>query len=252
MPKLQELKSMQYMQETRLQRKHIRTYKKPEITPAPPFKTYPQAPRTPLPRDWQLQEARITPLLQHRRSIRKFSKQSLSLLSLSNMLWASQGITAAAGNFLFRTAPSAGALYPIETYLSVQRVEGLQSGIYHFDVANFELELLKAGDYGDDITLSALNQQLLSDAAVIFIWTAVYRRNLHKYGDRGMRYIFLDAGHICQNVLLAAEANGCGGCPVAAFYDDEMNQILDIDGLEESTIYLAGVGAKPGSDKPSV
>lgn len=160
------------------------------------------------------------------------------------MLWASQGITGTAGKSSFRTAPSAGALYPIETYISVQRVEGLESGIYHLDVPRLELEFLQPGDYADDFALSALNQPLLSNAAVVFIWTTIYRRNLSKYGDRGLRYICLDAGHICQNLLLAAEANGCGGCAVAAFFDDEINEILGIDGMEETAIYMAGIGIK--------
>lgn len=160
------------------------------------------------------------------------------------MLWAGQGVTAAAGKNLFRTAPSAGALYPVETYLSVQDVEGLAPGIYHFDVANFELELLKPGNHRDDVALACLNQQFLADAAVVFIWTAVYGRNFYKYGERGLRYIFMDAGHLCQNVLLAAEPTGCGGCPVAAFFDDELNQLLGVDDEEESGIYLAGVGTR--------
>lgn len=235
---------MEYVEETQLRRKDIDSYKKPEIPPAPPFKSYPLAERVALPRDWSLLEARITPLLQKRRSIRKFSNTILPLQAFSYMLWASQGITAAAGNHLLRTAPSAGALYPIETYISVQHVEGLKEGIYHLDVASFELELVKPGNHADDIALACLNQQFLSKAAAVFIWSAIYRRNLSKYGDRGLRYIYMDAGHICQNVLLAAEANGCGACPVAAFFDEEVNSILGIDGQKESVLYLAGIGNK--------
>lgn len=160
------------------------------------------------------------------------------------MLWASQGITGTAGKFTFRTTPSAGALYPIETYISVQRVENLEPGIYHFNVKDFELELVRPENCGEDLALSALNQQLISNAAVVFIWSSVFRRNISKYGERGLRYICLDAGHICQNLLMSAEANGCGGCAVAAFFDDEVNEIIGIDGVEESAIYMAGVGMK--------
>lgn len=242
MPKLHHLKAIDYVETSQLRRKDIGTYKKPEISSVPPFKTYPLAERVPLPRDWSLVEARITPLLQNRRSVRKFSHTALPLQALSYMLWAGQGVTAAAGNHLLRTAPSAGALYPVETYISVQRVEGLKEGIYHLDIAGFELELLTPGNHADDIALACLNQHFLGKAAAVFIWSAMYRRNFCKYGDRGLRYIYMDVGHICQNVLLAAEANGCGTCPVAAFFDDELNSILGIDGQEEGALYLAGVG----------
>jgi len=243
-PKLQQLKSLQFMAETQLSRKDIRHYKRPEIVPVATFKNYPSAPRVPLPRNWALKEARISPILQNRRSRRSFSQKPLTLQSLAYMLWAGQGITATAGNHRLRTSPSAGALYPIETYISAQNIDELPAGIYHFNVAEFELELLVPGSQADEIALACLNQQFLASAAAIFIWTTVYRRNVCKYGDRGLRYIFTEVGHLCQNVLLAAEATGNNACPVAAFFDNELNQLIEVDGKEESVIYLAGVGAR--------
>ena len=160
------------------------------------------------------------------------------------LLWACQGITAMAGSFYFRTAPSAGALYPVETYLSVQNVETVDNGLYHFQPAEFCLEKLEMGKCGDKVAEAALGQSFLARAGAVFIWSAVLRRNFSKYGHRGMRYIMMDAGHICQNLLLAAEALGLGACPVAAFYDDEMNGLLELDGEQESVIYLAAVGNK--------
>ena len=160
------------------------------------------------------------------------------------LLWASQGITGRAGNFFFRTAPSAGALYPVETYLSVQNVETLEAGLFHFQPADFSLEKMSTQFSGDKIAEAALGQTFLKKAGMVFIWSAILRKNFSKYGHRGMRYICMDAGHICQNILLAAEALGLGACPVAAFYDDELNVLMDFDGEEESVIYLAAVGTK--------
>lgn len=160
------------------------------------------------------------------------------------MLWASQGITAQAGKYLFRTAPSGGALYPIETYLSIHRVEGIDPGLYHFDPELFMLERLTKLSVGEQVAAACLNQKFIASSAVTFIWTSIFHRNLNKYKDRGLRYILLDAGHICQNLLLGAEAVGCGGCPVAAFFDDELNSILDIDTEREAALYLASVGKK--------
>jgi SagB-type dehydrogenase family enzyme len=233
---------MEYVKTSYLRREEIRHYKKPDVASVPIFKTYPLAERIPLPLDWSLEEARLSPLLQHRRSRRKFSAEPLPFEAISYMLWASQGVTASSGAHLLRTTPSAGALYPVETYVSVQNVEGLAKGIYHLDIARFELELLKPGNYGDDIAQACLNQQFLGKAGAVFIWSAMFRRNFCKYGDRGLRYIYMDVGHICQNLLLAAEANGSGACPVAAFFDEELNSILGLDGQQESALYLAGVG----------
>ena len=139
---------------------------------------------------------------------------------------------------------SPSALYPVETYISVHSVEGLAAGLYHFDVEHFALDRLTDQDKAEDVAQACLNQTFMSQAAAVFLWTGVFRRAMSKYGDRGMRYILLDAGHICQNVMIAAEAVDCGGCPVGAFYDSELNQLLQIDGEEESILYAASVGRK--------
>ena len=103
---------------------------------------------------------------------------------------------------------------------------------------------MSAEFYGNKVAEAALGQSFMAKAGLVFIWSAILRRNMSKYGHRGLRYIFMDAGHICQNLLLAAEALGLGACPVAAFYDDELNTLLGLDGAEESVIYMAAVGAK--------
>ncbi len=244
MPELETCTGYQYLRETAYNRQTIKQIERPAIAEAETFKKYPNAKRVELPRDWELKEARITPLLQNRRSLRKFLMEPISIEELAFMLWASQGITAKSGDYTFRTAPSGGALYPIETYLSIQLVKGLDPGLYHFDVENFALDILNETDSAEAVSAACLNQKFMAQSAVTFLWTAVIRRCMTKYGNRGMRYVLLDAGHVCQNLLLAAEATGNGGCPVAAFYDDEVNELLGVDPGEESILYAAAIGRK--------
>jgi SagB-type dehydrogenase family enzyme len=244
MPELKGTKGFQYLEGSRFDRLSIEKRHRPAIAEVEPFKRYPQAGKIPLPRTWILAEDHLTPLLQHRRSLRKYSTEPISLEHLAFLLWASQGITGQAGNYLFRTAPSAGALYPVETYISAHSIQGLAAGLYHFDAEHFALDRLTEQDEAEAVAQACLDQKFLARAAVVFLWTGVFRRAMSKYGDRGMRYILLDAGHICQNVLIATGSVGCGGCPIGAFYDNELNDLLQIDGEEESILYAASVGGK--------
>lgn len=244
MPELKETRGFQYLQETWFDRLSIQSRQRPAIAEVDTFKRYPKAASIPLPRNWALDEGHLFPLLQQRRSLRKYSAEPISLEHLAFMLWAAQGITGQAGRYLFRTAPSAGALYPVETYISAHSIEGLDAGLYHFDVEHFALDRLTEQDQAEAVAHACLDQRFMAQAPVIFLWTAVFRRAMSKYGDRGMRYIFLDAGHICQNVLIAAGAVGCGGCPIGAFYDHELNHLLQLDSDEESILYAASVGAR--------
>jgi len=183
-------------------------------------------------------------VLKERRSIRDYSLKSLSLQELSNLLWATQGITDKAFSPCYRTAPSAGALHPIDTYLVVNRVEGLDAGIYWFDVVDFSLTMKKRGDFSWPIAQAALNQHMARAASVVFVWVAVIHRCRQKYRQRAYRYIYLDCGHIAQNLYLAATAMDLGCCGLAAFFDDEVNDLVDADGQEETAIYLATVGRR--------
>ena len=243
MPDLKKLSALSYLQETNLSPEKMRQ-PSPAVENCSTFKEYPDAERLNLPRISGKNGKDIWQILQDRRSHRKFSATGLALQDLSHLLWAAQGVTAKAGNFLFRTAPSAGALYPIETYISINNVEDVKPGLYHFSPSQFVLEKLYDEPTGQLIAQAALGQRFLADCAVVFIWSAVFRRNMSKYGNRGLRYILMDVGHICQNLLLAAEALDLGGCPVAAFFDDTMNELLDLDTEEESVLYLAGIGHK--------
>ncbi len=244
MPELKHSIAYLYFQQTKFNRESINLLPRPDIRPAEPFKRYEKAEKVLLPRKWDGEETNFWELLQKRRSERRYTGGPLSKLDLALLLWASQGVTAQAGPYYLRTAPSAGALYPIETYLAVEAVNEIDPGIFHFDVRGFQLERLSSNSPAADIANCALGQGFLRKASVTFVWTSIFRRNMAKYGHRGLRYILLDAGHICQNLLLAAEALGLGSCPVAAFYDDELNALLGLDGQEESVLYMAGVGVK--------
>jgi SagB-type dehydrogenase family enzyme len=209
------------------------------------FKRYPEAERIPLPRGWHWGRMKLWQALLGRRSRRKYAEAAIGVEDLAMLLWSAQGITAQSGTHLLRTAPSAGALYPLETYLAVERVEGVAPGLYHFDVRDFHLERLAAGSFSRQVAEAALGQGFVARAAAVFIWSAVLRRTTARYGSRGMRYIWMDAGHACQNLLLAAESLELNACPVAAFVDDELNRLLGLDGQEESAVYLAPVGRRP-------
>jgi SagB-type dehydrogenase family enzyme len=180
--------------------------------------------------------------LRLRRSHRRYLERPLTQAELSALVWATQGISRASRTFLYRTAPSAGGLYPVETYLAVHRVEGVEPGIWHLNVPEFTLELLASGDFRCELTAASLSQGFMGTAAVAFLWTAILDRARWKYRERAIRYLFLDAGHICQNLMLAATALGLGCCPVGAFFDDEVERLLGVDGHEEVALYLAAVG----------
>ena len=244
MSELNTLFSLHYLKSTAHDRTTIFNKANPKISSTESFKSYPATDTVKLVTNWSLDEARITPLIQRRRSVRSYDTKPIPLPDLSFMLWAGQGITAKSGDHFLRAAPSAGALYPIETYCAVLNVEGVEQGLYHLDVKNFQLELLQSGNFGPAIMKACLGQTFIQTAGVVFIWTAIFRRNFQKFGDRGLRYVLFDAGHICQNTLLAIEAAGCGGCPVATFFDSELNGLLEIDGNEEAVVYLATAGTR--------
>lgn len=181
-------------------------------------------------------------ILIKRKSIRDFSEKPINIQELSYLLWASTGIQRKEFGYDFRTAPSAGALYPIETYLIINNVENVPKGVYHYLIKNHALEELELGDLSIDIAKAALDQNMCATASVVFIWSAIFKRSKCKYGQRAYRYIYLDAGHIAQNLVLASTSLNLGSCPIAAFYDDEVNKIVGVDGVEESVIYMCIVG----------
>jgi len=189
-----------------------------------------------------LPEGPLWEALKHRRSRRTFTGEAVTMKDLSNIVWAAQGPTARAGATILRTAPSAGALYPVETYLVANAVEGLEPGAYHYNIKKQVLEMVKAGKLGRQLSDAALGQGMCARASAVFIFCALMDRCKWKYAQRAYRYIYMDAGHICANVYLAAQDLGMGCCAMGAFYDDLVNKLLDIDGEKETAIYLAAIG----------
>jgi len=174
-----------------------------------------------------------------RRSIRHFAPQPIELAQVSQLLWATQGLTA--GDRL-RACASAGALYPNETYLVINRVTDCRQGLAHYDVRNHRLGLLAEGDFSADIAAACMDQSAATQAAVVFMWAAVVQRCAQKYADRAYRYIHLDAGHLGAHLQLAAVALGLGSVNVGAFYDDEVAALFGLDGQFEIPVYLTAVG----------
>ncbi|MFO7946575.1 MAG: SagB/ThcOx family dehydrogenase [Armatimonadota bacterium] len=180
--------------------------------------------------------------IENRRSKRGFTPEPVSLKELAQLLWATQGITGQLGNQPARATASAGALYPNETYLFVNNVADCPAGIYHYEVLEWRLSMLAEGEFGDRVSKACLRQDFCADAAVIFAWGAVVDRSAMKYGDRAYRYIHLDAGHLGGQLQLAATALGLGSVNVGAFFDDEVNRLLGLDGLRETVVYLTAAG----------
>jgi SagB-type dehydrogenase family enzyme len=205
-------------------------------------KEYPGAPRVALPAPEAAGGEGLWALLQARRSVRAYDGQPMSMAEVSQLLWATDGVTGQAGSTLVRTAPSAGALYPIETYVAIYAVDGIEPGLYHYQVREHALAQLAAGDQRLAVSAAALDQGMAADADVVLIWSAVFGRTTWKYKQRRYRYVYLDAGHIAQNAALAAVALGLGSCQIAALYDDEANALLGLDGESESVIYMTAVG----------
>lgn len=234
-----------YQEETKYSRDGMKSYSTCVFERAEPYKQYPDAAKVlPLPPVQPKAKVNFWDTLASRRSQRDFNNAPLSLDELALLIFATQGITDELGSNMFRATPSAGALYPIETYIHGNRVTGLDCGIYHLNIAQQALELIRPGDCDRALAIAALGQEMISDGAATFIWTAIADRSKWKYHERAYRYIYLDAGHIGQNLYLAATALGLGCCTIGAFLDSEVNDIIGIDGENETAVYLGSVGKK--------
>jgi SagB-type dehydrogenase family enzyme len=218
--------------------------------PQPPLELPPdpEAPVIDLPRPdtFSVPSLDLRVAIERRRSIRTYAREPLSSEELSFLLWCSQGVQQTAGTFwTIRTVPSAGSRHAFETYLLVNDVKGFEPGVYRYLALTHQLQRVDPDPtIAHRITNACFDQQFILRSGVTFIWTAVPYRMTWRYGERGYRDLHLDAGHVCQNLYLAAEAVGCGVCGVAAFDDDMMNAILGINGSDQFVIYLATVGKK--------
>jgi SagB-type dehydrogenase family enzyme len=163
--------------------------------------------------------------LRARRSVREFSSTPLSLATVGQLLWAAQGVTSAAGE---RTAPSAGALYPLEIYLVAGNVDGITPGVYRYTPRGHALRFHLGGDRRRELARAALGQSAIAGAAAILVIVAVYGRTSAKYGSRAKRYVHIEVGHVGQNVYLQAHSLGLGTVIIGAFADDRVHELLEL------------------------
>ena len=184
--------------------------------------------------------------IEQRKTVRKYTDTPLTLEETAYLLWVSQGVKRVSNRpSTARTVPSAGARHAFETLLLVNRVEGLEPGLYRYAAIEGGLLRLPAeADIAEKIAHACLDQAQITNSAATFIWAAVVERMFWRYVERGYRYLHLDAGHVCQNLALGAEQVGCGICPIAAFDDEMLNEVLGLDGEEMFVVYLASLGKK--------
>lgn len=184
--------------------------------------------------------------IESRRSIREYARDPLTLQELAYLLWCTQGIVQRHEPYAtFRNVPSAGGRHAFETYLQVNRVIDLEPGLYRYLAFSHRLMAIEiSSDMADRLTQACLRQDMVRDSAVTFIWSCVIYRMAWRYSERAYRYVHIDAGHVCQNLYLAAEQINCGACAIGAFDDELMAGLLGIDGREEFVVYCATVGRK--------
>lgn len=207
----------------------------PMLTPSPE-----QASVISLPEPQYDSDVSVEQSLLNRRSIRSYTGEPLTLQEVSQLLWAAQGITDPRG---FRTAPSAGALYPLELYLVVGDVEDLASGVYRYEPDGHQLVKTMDGDRRVELASAALEQSCVKEGAVAFVFTGVYERTTVKYGDRGIRYVHIELGHAAQNLCLQATAIGLGAVTIGAFSDEQVTKLLNLPG-DEQPLYIIPIGKK--------
>lgn len=184
--------------------------------------------------------------IEQRRSLRKYKENPLTLAELSHLLWLTQGVKEVTKRpVTLRTVPSAGARHAFETYLLVNNVTGLEPGLYRFAACQHALIKLEMPEnIRELVTHGCWDQKQVYHSAVTFLWVAVTERMAWRYVERGYRYLHLDAGHVCQNLYLAAESIHCGVCAIAAFHDELLNQTLGLDGENLFVIYAASLGKR--------
>jgi SagB-type dehydrogenase family enzyme len=187
-----------------------------------------------LPKPKEKGSTSIEETLNKRRSVRDYKRDPLSLEQVSQLLWAASG-----RNLYRRTAPSAGATYPLEIYLVVGKVEGLEPGIYHYSFPTHSLEMTKEQDIRNRLSRAALGQEMIEEAPIDIVIVADYNRTASHYGQRGSRYVHMEVGHVGQNVSLQANGLSLGTVMIGAFEDEQVKEVL---GIKEEPLYIIPVG----------
>jgi SagB-type dehydrogenase family enzyme len=211
------------------------------------YKTYPGAPTIALPETLPTGALATAEAISSRRSTRAFSSSPMTVEELSRVLALGGGISADRWGNARRTAPSSGALYPIELYPVVHNVDGLERGLYHYAVREHALEQIRIEDLRQHVVEQGLMQEFLGQCGAVVFLTQILQRMRFRYQDRSYRYGLVEVGHIGQNIYLAAASMGLGACAIGAFMDDEINAMLGVDGTEEAAIYMIAVGRQPGT-----
>lgn len=194
-----------------------------------------------LPEQKEKGEMSVEEAISKRRSRRSFKEDAITLEDVSQILWAAQGVTDRKRGF--RAAPSAGATYPLEVYLIVGNVKGLEAGLYRYEPQKHGLVLVKKGDLRREVCAAALGQGMLKDAPATVAIAAVYERTSRRYGRRAVRYVHMEVGHVGENIYLQCEALGLGTCAVGAFHDERLKKVL---GIDEEPLYLMPIGKTKG------
>lgn len=187
-------------------------------------------------------EMSLEEAIKGRRSERSFKDIALAKEQLSQLLWSAQGITdPGPGRRFFRTAPSAGAQYPLDVYVMVGMVEELSAGVYHYDPHEHSMKLFVEGDIREPLARACVAQMFIADAPISIVITAEYGRITGRYGDRGVRYAHMEVGHVGQNIHLQAEAFGLGTVVIGAFMDDEVAGVLHLPD-KHRPLYVMPIG----------
>lgn len=205
--------------------------------------------KLPNPQTIQVAHNDFRSILENRKSIREFSEVAITKDELSYLLWLTQGVKevkeTSKNAVTFRTVPSAGARHPFETYLYINKVEGIKPGLYFYNALKHHIVVLDSRpETLEKFWIACQRQNMVKTAAVNFIWSAIPNRTVWRYTARSWRYLHLDAGHVCQNLYLAGESINCGVCGIGAFIDEFINDYLGFDGKNEFVIYLAALGKK--------
>lgn len=199
-----------------------------------------------------IKKANILDILNDRKSRRVYKEESLTIEELSFLLWATQGVKKVVGKerkASFRMVPSAGAKHPIETYIFVKNVEGLEEGLYHYLALDHQLEFIEMiEDQIDKLTEATCGQVFFGNSSVSFIWTVIPYRTEWRYTVMAQKYALIDVGHVCQNLYIACEAIGCGTCAIGAYEQELMDELLHLETAKSSAldqefvVYAASVG----------
>ncbi len=193
-----------------------------------------------------MSETRLVDAIAHRESRRLFTDDLLSLRELAFLLWATQGVRGLIrdGLVTLRNVPSGGGMHPFETYVAAHRVDGLDPGVYRYLAIEHKLFPLPGPwpNLSRDLTAASNGQPYVGKAAAVFVWAVRPYRTEYRYGDDSLKDVLMSVGHVCQNLYLACEAIGLGTCATVAYQQDQLDELIGVDGVDEISLYIAPVG----------